>query len=112
MITDFETWLLDVGMNRTFSMLEYRRPGDWTPLEASKKYIDQTHYRSDSYKLIRIKEAIKLPDGDILVGYIDVTDDFEDFDESKAWIDYRKLSEIELAWNPEDDEPYDVSNEE
>lgn len=74
MITDFETWMLDVGMDRTFQMLEYRRPGDWTPRELESKYIDQSQYVDDRYTYIKIKEAIELPDGDILIGYIDVTD--------------------------------------
>ena len=74
MITDFETWILDVGFDRTFRMLEYRRVGDWTPLEMEKKWMDQSQYKDNHYTLIRIKEAIELPDGDILLGYIDVTD--------------------------------------
>ena len=105
-MTDFETWLLDVGYNRTFRMLEYRRIGDWTPLEIDERYIDQTHYKDDQHTLIRIKEAIELPDGDILLGYIDlsIAEYIENFDQDKAWTHYRKLSKIELNWFPEDDE--------
>lgn len=107
MITDFETWMLDVGFNRTFRILEYRRSGDWTPRELEGKYIDQSRYVDDRYAHIKIKEAIELPDRDILIGYIDVTDsDFdEDFDEDKAWVNYRKLSQLEICWFPEDDDP-------
>lgn len=106
LITDFETWMLDVGFDRTFRMLEYRRVGDWTPLEMEKKWMDQSQYKDNHYTLIRIKEAIELPDGDILLGYIDVTDAefLEDFDLDKECIRYRKLSEIEINWFPEDDE--------
>ena len=102
MITDFETWMLDVGMDRTFQMLEYRRPGDWTPRELESKYIDQSQYVDDRYTYIKIKEAIELPDGDILIGYIDVTDSEWDggFDEDKAVINYRKLSQLEICWCP------------
>lgn len=105
MITDFETWMLDVGFNRTFRMLEYRRPGDWTPRELENKYIDQSQYVDDRYTYIKIKEAIELPDRDILIGYIDVTDSEwdKDFDEDKAWVNYRKLSQLEICWFPEDD---------
>lgn len=108
MITDFETWMLDVGFDRTFRMLEYRHPGDWTPYEMEKKYIDESHYKDNHYILIKIKEAIELPNGDFLIGYIDVSDveDFWNFDDEKEWINYRKLSEIELCWNPEDDVCY------
>lgn len=106
MITDFETWMLDVGFDRTFQILEYRRPGDWTPIELENKYVDQSQYVDNRYTYIKIKEAIELPDGDILIGYIDVTvakwD--EDFEEDKAVINYRKLSQLEICWTPEDDE--------
>ena len=114
MITDFETWLLDVGFDRTFRLLEYRRPGDWTPYETEKKYIDESHYRDNHYALIKIKEAIELPDGDILIGYIDVSDveDFWNFDDKNEWINCRKLSEIELCWNPEDDKYLEDCKEE
>lgn len=113
MMTDFETWMLDVGFDRTFRLLEYRRPGDWTPYEMEKKYIDESHYKDNHYRFIKIKEVIELPDGDILIGFIDVTfaEDFEGYDEDKEWINYRKLSEIELAWNPEDNKNY-TSDEE
>lgn len=106
LITDFETWMLDVGFDRTFRMLEYRRVGDWTPLEMEKKWIDQSHYKDNQYVLIRIKEAIELPDGDILLGYIDVTNAeyLEDFDPDKECVYYKKLSQIEINWFPEDDE--------
>lgn len=106
LITDFETWMLDVGFDRTFRILEYRRVGDWTPLEMEKKWMDQSQYKDNHYTLIRIKEAIELPDGDILIGYIDVTDlEWDgDFDEDKAVINYRKLSQLEICWCPENDE--------
>lgn len=106
MITDFETWLRDVGFDRTFWILEYRRPGDWTPKEIEDKYIDQSQYVDDRYTHAKIKEAIELPDGDILIGYIDVTDSEwdGDFDENKTWINYRKLSQLEICWLPEYDE--------
>ena len=114
MITDFETWMLDVGMDRTFQMLEYRRPGDWTPRELESKYIDQSQYVDDRYTYIKIKEAIELPDGDILIGCIDVTDSEwdGDFDEDKAVINYRKLSQLEICWFPEYDESENDSVEE
>ena len=56
-------------------------------------------------RICKIKEAVELPDGDILIGYIDVTDSEwdGDFDEDKAVINYRKLSQLEICWCPEDD---------
>ena len=48
-MTDFETWMLDFGQDHIFRMLEYRRPGEWTPLELSQKYTDQSRYVSDFF---------------------------------------------------------------
>lgn len=106
MITDFKTWMRDVGFDRTFWILEYRRVGDWTPIEMENKYMDQSQYVDDRYTHVKIKEVIELPDGDILIGYIDVTDSEwdGDFDENKAVINYRKLSQLEICWVPENDE--------
>ena len=58
MITDFETWMLDVGFDRTFQMLEYRRPGDWTPRELENKYIDQSQFQNGTEILTRVKRLL------------------------------------------------------
>lgn len=100
-MTDFETWMLDCGYNRIFRMLEYRRIGDWTPYEMEKKYTDQSEFKDNHYQFVKIKEAIELPDGDVLVG-LQFICDWEELSIEKPWIHYRKLSQIELTYNPED----------
>lgn len=108
-MTDFQTWLLDFGYDRIFRMLEFRRPGDWTPREMEGKWIDQSHYATDSYEFIKIVEAIELPDGDILLGmnYIDPDAGSNEDYVGKDWVHYRKLSQIELLFMPEDMEKGD-----
>lgn len=100
-MTDFETWLLDYGYDRIFRMLEYRRVGDWTPHEMEKKYTDQSGFKDLHYQYIKIKEVVELPDGDILLG-LQFIYDLSDLDDENSWINYRKLSQIELVYNPED----------
>lgn len=104
MITDLETFMIDEGFDRIFRMLEKRTPGDWTPKEIAEKYIDQDHYVSNHYTFIKIVEVIELPDKDILIGYKDLYDleEIEEEEYSKLPIFYRKLSQIELSYFPED----------
>lgn len=100
-VTDFNEWIGSAGNTRIFRMLEYRRPGDWTPLEIERKYMDESHYVNNSYEIIQIAEAIKLPDNDILIGYRTVCE-WADLENENRIIHYRKLSQIELSYNPED----------
>ena len=103
-MTDFETWLHDFGYEHIFCLLEIRRPGQYTPYEMDKKFLDQSLYVDYHFRHIQIKEAIELPDKDILIGFREIYDSesFEkDWDESV--IHYKKLSEIELSHFPCDD---------
>ena len=103
-MTDFETWLHDFGYDHILCMLEIRRPGQYTPYEIDKKFVDESLYIDNHFRHIQIKEAIELPDKDILIGFREIYDseDFEkDWDESVVY--YKKLSEIELSYFPCDD---------
>ena len=104
MITDLETFMLDEGFGRIFRMLEKRTPGDWTPREMSEKYINQDHYVNDHYSLIKIVEVVELPDKDVFIGYKQFCDwnDLSEEEYDKLPIHYRKLSQIELSYFPED----------
>ena len=104
MITDLETFMLDEGFDRIFRMLEKRGHGDWTPLEMSEKYIDQDHYVDSHYTFIKIVEVIELPDKDVLIGYKTFCDwgELDEEEYSKLPIHYRKLSQIELSYFPDD----------
>lgn len=102
--TDLETFMLDVGYDRIFRMLEKRTSGNWTPRELENKCIDESCYVRDSYILIKIIEMIELPDKDILIGFKELpdlsylgTDEYENLP-----IIYRKLSQLDLAFYPSD----------
>ena len=101
--TDLETWLHNIGESKIFRILEYRKPGLFTPYEMENKFIDQPLYKDNHYEHIQIKEAILLPDNDILVGYR-VVYDFDSLNQSwdESIIYYKKLSEIELSCFPDD----------
>lgn len=96
-MTDFETWLHDNG-DRIYRYWAYKRM--FTPEEIDKKWSDQSCFENVECYYGVIKEAIELPDGDILLGFIDPVDD----DYAEKTICYYKLSQIELSYVPEDQE--------
>ena len=98
---NFEGFLNECGKNRIFRMWELRRVGDWTPLEMEEKYIDQSQYKDEKCSFIQIREAYELPDGDVLLG-VSILYDWEDAWKKDAPIEYKKLSQIEISWYPED----------
>lgn len=89
------------GYDHIFRMLEIRRPGQYTPYEMDKKFADESLYIDNHFKHIQIKEAVELPDGDILIGFKEIYDS-ESFEQDgdEAVIYYKKLSEIELSYFP------------
>ena len=101
-LTDFDTWMLDVGYDRIFRMNEFRKPGDWTPYEMDKKFADESRFVDDISQFVKIKEAIELPDGDIFLGlqFICDPDNIEELENlnSNPDISYYKLSEIRLSY--------------
>lgn len=99
MITDFETWYRDVGCDRLFRFLVYRRM--FTPYELDAKFVDETEYEDISYDFGRIEEAIDLGNGDWLLGIRNVYPD-EDLTESDT-VSYYRLSEIRLAFREKDE---------
>lgn len=95
-MTDFQTWLLDYGYDRLF------RAWFYYPLE---------DYTNDRYEHIFIKEAIEMPDKDILLG-VQIISEVEDIDTERPEIEYHKLSNMFLTYNPDDIKEYQEKNEE
>ena len=85
-MTDFETWLLDVGYDRLFRV--------WI-------YYPEKNYRNEEWYYAFIKEAIELPNKDILLG-LHFISDAEDFNDDNPKIEYYKLNQLQLAYFPED----------
>lgn len=77
----------------------------FTPNEQAKQYVDQSLYEDDHCCYGVIKEAIELPDGDILIGFVDPYTEEDSI--AYGYIDYHKLSEIALVYCPYDAEEED-----
>lgn len=90
---DIHTWLSDVGEERVFRMWVFKKM--FTPYEQDEKFSDESVYIDDTCKFVMIKEIIELPDGDLLIGFQDTDSDIE-------YLEYLKLSEIRLDYNPND----------
>lgn len=89
---------------RIFRFWVYKRM--FTPLEQEKKYMDETQYEDTHATVGIIREAIVLPDGDLLLGFAIITDDVADTTDEYRHLDYYKLSEIRLAHYPRDFKEY------
>lgn len=46
MLKELNEWLSETAAKRIFQMLEYRRPGDWTPFEIEHKFIYESQYKN------------------------------------------------------------------
>lgn len=100
---NIDEWLKENIYTTVFRMLEVRKPGQYTPYEMENKFVDQSLYKENHYEHIQIKEAILLPDDDMLIGYRTVYDfDSLEQDWKESVIYYKKLSEIELSCFPDD----------
>lgn len=93
--TDLETWLHDFG-ERIFRILEYRKPGLYTPYEIENKFSDESLYVCNEYKKVIIDEVIELPDKDLFIGFREVFLEDDGEYEINDRIEYFKLSEIKL----------------
>lgn len=95
---------LEKARDRIFRFRVYKRM--FTPLEQEHKYCDQDVYECDGFQFGVIREAIALPDGDVLLGF-DVIGSTADEDAGESLFrEYYKLSEIRLSYYPPDTEEY------
>lgn len=85
-MTDFETWLLDDGYEMLFRIWIY---------DSEEKSLDV----KCNYAFIR--KAIELPDKDILLG-LQFIFSSEDLEKENPDIEYWRLSQIRLAYYPDD----------
>lgn len=77
----------------------YRR--GFTPYEQDKKFTDESMFEDTTCKTAYIRELINLPDGDILIGFLDA--DSININ-NQISIQYYKLSEIRLEYYEGDQE--------
>ena len=97
-MTDLETFIQD-NDGKIFRYLKYKKV--WTPYELDKKYSDESEYEDGGYfNFCYIRQAIELPDGDVLLKVEDTHSPDEDIlyeeeTEDKKY-KYVKLSDIVL----------------
>lgn len=98
-MTDFDTFVID-NQGKIFRYYKYVKV--WTPFELDKKYSDESIFENGGYaEFCYIRQAIELPDGDILLK-LEIThnpdDDalYQDEDELDTIYKYEKLSDIVL----------------
>ena len=89
---DIYTWLHDVGEDRLFRFVVYRR--FYTPYEQEQKFSDESFYEDTHFTFGYIKELINLENGDYLIGFELADDDGTSFDT----VEYYRLSEIRLSY--------------
>lgn len=99
---DLETFIHDVCDTTVFRMFKYKRV--YTPHEMAEKYSDESEYENGGYAVeVYIRNAIELPDGDVLLKLEEVlTQDWEELEEEPEGepkdrvYRYEKLSDIVL----------------
>lgn len=73
-----------------FRILEYKKV--WTPYEMEEKFIDASEYKDNHYTHVKIREAVTLPNGEVMLKLMDVSDDL-DGDENKIYY-WRNIKDI------------------
>ena len=95
---------LERNKDRLFRFWVYKRM--FTPLEQEMMYTDQDVYEDYHANTGIIKEAIVLPDNDLLLGFYIITDTTADEIDAQRQLQYYKLSEIRMEYRPVDMEEY------
>ena len=90
--------------NRVFRYWVYKKV--FTPFEQEKKFSDESRYEDDYANFGVVREIIPLPESDYLLGIAQVFETLEDLKEDHAHIDYFRLSEIRLAYYPNEQEVF------
>ena len=108
MYSDFFSFL-ERNKDRIFRFWVYKRL--FTPLEQEQKYIDQGEFEDYHAQTGIIKEAIILPDNDLLLGFYIILDTTVDEVDEHRHLQYYKLSEIRMEYRPVDMEEYYGGNE-
>lgn len=91
-----------------FRYLVYKKV--WTPYEQENKFEDESYFEDEHCNFGYIVECINLPDGDILLGFLN--SEMLEGDHPVSCIEYYKLSEIRLEFCEMDQEGYeeDIEN--
>ena len=90
--------------DRVFRYWVYKKV--FTPYELEHKFIDESRYEDSYASFGVVREVIPLPENDYLLGIAQVFETLADLREDHAHIDYYRLSEIRLAYYPNEQEDF------
>lgn len=105
-LTTYDSFIDFIRKNpdRVFRYWVYKKV--FTPYEQEKKFTDESRYEDDYANFGVVREIIPLPEGDFLLGIAQVFETLADLKEDHAHIDYYRLSEIRLAFYPNEQEDF------
>lgn len=94
MVGNMRDWV-QANEDRVFRYVVYKRI--WTPYEMDQKFEDESEFADSQYCFGKIKEVVKLGDGEWLLGFSGVDPETkEEF--SPMMVEYFRLSEIRLSY--------------
>lgn len=96
--------------NRIIQFWVFKRM--FTPMEKERKYMDQSCYEETSSRAGVIREVIKLPDNDLLLGIAELCEDVDELRSELSCLVYYKLSELRITYCPHDEIEYGLICEE
>lgn len=98
-VSDMDKWVKE-NQERLFRYIRYRKV--FTPYEIKEAFIDESEFEDDGYyRFGFIREAVSLGAGDWLLGFQPV---MMDGGEIRGNIEYTRLSDIRLSYNPDDNQ--------
>lgn len=90
-VLSLNEWI-DKYQNTIIRFLEYKKV--WTPYELDRKFQDETEWKDIHYTFGYLREAVLLPDGDVLLKIQELNELDDDADKVYFW---RKLSDIQIT---------------
>jgi len=110
-LTTYDSFVDFIRKNsdRVFRYWVYKKL--FTPYEQEKRFMDESQYEDDYANFGVVSELIPLPENDFLLGIAQVFENLADLEEDHAHIDYYKLSEIRLAYYPNEQEDFENADQ-
>lgn len=101
---DFKQFFMQ-NPNRIFRYWVYRRM--FTPYEQKQAYMDESFFEQGHALFGVVREVIPLPDGDLLLGIAELTEDVSELSAELRQIAYHRLSDLHLMYMPMDAQELD-----
>lgn len=91
--------------NRIYRYWVYRRI--FTPYEQKQSFMDESFFEQSQALFGVIREVIPLPDGNLLIGIADITEDASELRTDNRQMTYHRLSDLQLMYMPLDAQELD-----